>query len=442
VAVVQMAEPGWQPPSAATGFPASGDGQPPPWELPRQRPVPADSARPLRLRRWPVVLCAVLIGLWVTTALTPSARYYCGDRPTIAVAFGGGTADADFAGWCESLAQNYLWFQTVTMLIAPAVILGWWGRGYRRGRRSPTPVRPGLLHRNGPRLWPLIVGAMLVLLALTWSFLPVDDDYRYSCDVRPLVTLAVGLEDDARAVCRGLARDEMTGVPLWSLLLGLPLLAWGDRGRRNAARPDRRTRVRSERGGRRDATAMGREGHHSRAWPLRTSLSSTRAGADAAPAAAFLSFMTRASRGVSIAMVCVVGVLFVILPEPDLVVTGIGTAVMILTWTRGVRKLRAVAVAPHRPARLVTKQAQGGGGGWECTVDVTMEDGAVQRLPLHVEQTKPPSEFPVAMLPTGKIVRVGRFEQLADPLFWFASGAFLCVAGLHGVGVVELLQDG
>jgi hypothetical protein len=152
--------------------------------------------------------------------------------------------------------------------------------------------------------------------------------------------------------------------------------------------------------------------------------------------------MTRASRGVSIAMVCVVGVLFVIFPEPDLVVTSIGTAVMILTWARGVRGLRAVAVAPHRPARLVTKRAQRGGGGWECIVDVTMEDGAVQRLPLHVKQTKPPLEFPVAMLPAGKIVRVGRFEQLADPLLTFAMGATLCVLGLFGVGVIELLQHG
>jgi hypothetical protein len=350
------------------------------------------------------VLSAALLGLGVTTALIPTSHSGpgCGDRPTIAVAFGGSTADADVAGWCESVAQSFLWFQTVTMLIAPAVLLGWWWRGYQRARRSPTSVRPCLLHRSGPRLWPLIMGALLVLLAVTWSFAPVDEDYQYSCDVRPLITLAAGLEDAAPAVCRDLARDEMTGVPLWSLGLGVPLLVWGDRGRRNAARPDRRTH------------------------------------------GAFLSLLTRAPRGVSIAMVCGVGVLFVLLPEPDLVVTSIGTAAMISTWTWGVRRLRATAEAPHRRARLVTKRALGEAG-WECIVDVMMEDGAVQRLPLHVENAKPPAppaEFQVAMLPTGKLVRVSKYEQLGMPLAMFAVGAFLCVAGLHGVGVVELVQDG
>jgi hypothetical protein len=237
-----MVQNGWQSPPTTSEPAASWDGLSPPWELPRPRAPLAGDAQPLRLRRWPAVLSAVLIGLWVTTALVPPDHYGpdCGGRPTIAVAFGGSTADADFAGWCESVAQSYLWFQTVTMLIAPAVILGWWWRGYRRARRSPMSVGPGLLDRDGPRLWPLIVGGLLVLLAVTWSFAPVDEDYEYSCDVRPLIALAVGLEDAAPAVCRALARDEMTGVPLWSLLMGLPLLVWGERGRRRAATPGRR----------------------------------------------------------------------------------------------------------------------------------------------------------------------------------------------------------
>jgi hypothetical protein len=99
-----------------------------------------------------------------------------------------------------------------------------------------------------------------------------------------------------------------------------------------------------------------RQSPHRGAWPLRTSPSSTSAGADAVPAAPFLPLMTRASRGVSVAIVVVVGVLFVLLPEPDLVVTGFGTGWMVWQWNWWVRRRRAVAEAPHRPATLVTKK--------------------------------------------------------------------------------------
>jgi hypothetical protein len=326
------------------------------------------------------------------------------------------------------------------MLIAPAVLLGWWWRGYRRARRSPTSVRPGLLHRKGPRLWPLIVGGLLVLLAFTWSFAPVDEDYQYSCDVRPLITLAAGLEDAAPAVCRDLARDEMTGVPLWSLVLGLPLLAWGDRGRRKAATPGRRagghTLLAS---GGRAARGHSGGGEVADEGPPLTGSGRMLTRADATLASFFLT--SHASRAAGIAIVLVVGALFVIFPTPNVLVTTIGTVSMICGWTSGVRRVRAVTQLPHHDATLVTQRANKGGGGWDCLVDVTMEDRTVQRLPLHIEHARPSPRFSVALLPDGSLVRASRYEQLGWSLVMLGWGALMCGLGLSGVSLLDMAQS-
>jgi hypothetical protein len=175
-----------------------------------------------------------------------------------------------------------------------------------------------------------------------------------------------------------------------------------------------------------------------KASPLRTGWSPRRARASRArPAGSLL--MTRASRGVSIAMVVVVGALFVILPDPDPLVTGLGTVWMVWQWNSWVRLLQSVAAASHRPATLVT-QKYVGHGSRACVVDVSMEDGTVQRGSVHVDG-KPPAEFLVALLPDGGIVRVSKNEQLGIPLMMFASSVALCALGLAGMGVVDLIQS-
>jgi hypothetical protein len=415
----------------------------PHWVGPRAEGVsfpPHHVAAEVVLRRWPLVLSVALIGLWVPLALVPTGHRgpNCGGKAPLLVAVSGSSAGADVEGLCQSIAQSYLSFHTVTLLIAPAVILGWWLRGYRRARHAPASDT--LLDRGGPRIWPAVLGLLVIGLALGSMFLPIDEDTGYGCGARPMVALAVGTEGEAPGSCQDSARDAMVGLSGLPLAIGVPLLVWGDRGRRNAARAGKRSRVRSGLGGR--VTASMRSGDddvHRTPSSVQPGSRRSRAHAGAIPVATFLRVMTRTSRGVSVAMVFGVGVLFVLLPEPDLVVTGFGTVVMVWTWNWALRRLRDLAEAPHRPATLVTAKRVTGALR-ACVADVSMEDGTVKRVSLHTDG-KPPAEFTVALLPDGKVVRVSKNEQLGIPLSMFAVGVMFCATGLAGVGVAELVQS-
>jgi hypothetical protein len=135
-------------------------------------------------------------------------------------------------------------------------------------------------------------------------------------------------------------------------------------------------------------------------------------------------------------MVFAVAVLFVILPEPDFVATGIGTVWMVWSWHRAVRRLRAMAQAPHLSATLVTKEWTGGQyGAWNCVVDVTKDDGTVQSLPI-VLRRRPPLKFTVARLPYGELVRVSKSSQLGV-VDWFVFAVVFSAFGLAGTGFAE-----
>jgi hypothetical protein len=92
---------------------------------------------------------------------------------------------------------------------------------------------------------------------------------------------------------------------------------------------------------------------------------------------------------------------------------------------------RPVPRAERRSAKLVA--AKRDDRGWDCRVDVTMDDGSVRRLPLRTSGRRPRQVCQIAVSSGAAdhavLVRGRQYALGAIPLL---SGAYLVVGGLRG----------
>jgi hypothetical protein len=113
----------------------------------------------------------------------------------------------------------------------------------------------------------------------------------------------------------------------------------------------------------------------------------------------------------------------------DLSVVLIGALLLLLSGAFAFE--RPVPRAARRSARLVTAKLDD--RGWDCLVDVTMDDGIVRRLPLRTSGRRPRQVCHVAVTSDAADHAVlARGRQYALGAIPMLSGAYLVVGGLRG----------